>query len=122
MGEYYYGEREFGEVARVTKMLLFAELPWEEFFDGVHPDYSSGSGIQNDCTLQYKSDEGGEYIGFNHKQGNNIYAHVVFVDGHTEKIRAPRNGLNVAALKKLTEFLCEGKDYTYNGSSYSEAR
>ena len=47
---------------------------------------------------------------------------MVFVDGHTEKIRAPKAGLNVAALKKLTEFLCEGKDYTYNGSSYSEAK
>lgn len=117
--EFYYGEREFGTLARIDKMLLFAELPWEDFFDGVQPDYSSGSGIKNDCTLQYTE---GEYIGFNHKQGNNIYAHVVFADGHTDKIRAPKNGLKVDALKKLTEYLCEGKDYTYNGSSYSEAK
>ena len=117
--EFYCGEREFGTLARIDKMLLFAELPWEDFFDGVQPDYSSASGIKNDCTLQYSE---GEYIGFNHKQGNNIYAHVVFADGHTDKIRAPKNGLRVDALKKLTDYLCEGKDYTYNGSSYSEAK
>lgn len=115
----YWG-RSFNGLRRIDRTLLFAELQWESgYVDGVTPNTSKGSGTVNDCVLQYGKDE---RIGFNHKEGQDTVAHVVFADGHTEKIRYPKKGLSASNLKELTEFLCEGTDYYFNGSKFEESK
>lgn len=104
----YPGRRRDSFPAHST--LLFAELQWEENI-GKKPVFSESSGFQNDCTLQYRSDDGGEVIGFNHKSGNDIIAHVVFADGHVSTIKYPRAGMSETDLEELTELICTGKDY-----------
>lgn len=101
--------------------LLFAELQWETYSEiEVNPDFSSGSGFKNDCTLQYQDTYGGEVIGFNHKDGNNVVAHIVFADGHVDKIICPREGFSKNALEDLTTFLCTGKPYEIREGSVRE--
>ena len=108
-------------VPRADKILLFAEMQWEDY-TGETPNFSQGAGTENDCTLQYRAGDGGESIGFNHKHKNDIEAHVVFADGHTDKIRWPRSGMSKNELRDLTEWLCEGKDVTFNGKRYEELK
>ena len=101
--------------------LLFAELQWESYPEiEVKPDFSNGSGFKNDCTLQYEDDFGSEIIGFNHKDGNNVVAHIVFADGHIDKIVCPREGFSKNALEDLTKFLCTGTPYEVIGGSVKE--
>ena len=112
---------EYGKLSRADRRLLFAELP----FTGVDVPIkdNSASGTECDCTLQYKSNEGGETIGFNHKSGKRErFAHVCFADGHTEKLRWPRGGMGQSEIRKLTEWLCEAKDVSFNGSRYEELK
>lgn len=101
---------------RGDKLLLFAELQWTDYV-GSSPDTSSSSGIANDCVLQYKDCAKGigeaESIGFNHKSGRDTVAHVVFLDGHTDKIVWNAN----EDVKELTKWLCTGTDIQYNPSS-----
>ncbi len=100
------------------RCLLFAEIP----FMGVErdADTSDGSGIQNDCTLQYKENE---VIGFNHSSNKRQkFALVVFADAHTERISWPKDGLPDQNLKDLTKWLCEGYDISFNGSKYEELK
>lgn len=91
------------------RTLLFAELQWEDYTNE-KPDKSTGT--KSDCTLQYK---GGarESIGFNHKNGRRILAHVVFGDGRVEEIEWS----DAQDMKQLTEWLCQGKDVMRNASS-----
>ena len=117
---WYWGVR-VDTVPRADKILLFAEMQWEDY-TGETPNFSQGAGTENDCTLQYRAGDGGESIGFNHKHKNDIEAHVVFADGHTDKIRWPRSGMSKNELRDLTEWLCEGKDVTFNGKRYEELR
>lgn len=104
----YPGRRSSKVYAHST--LLFAELQWEDGI-GDKPNFSTSSGFENDCTLQYSENDGAEIIGFNHKVGNDIVAHVVFADGHVDAIRYPRGGMSDNDLKELTKLLCTGKDY-----------
>jgi len=118
------------------RMLLFAELPIlgdatpiDE--GGRTPSYNTGDGqTSTDCVLQYKASYNGktynsdwsgraETIAYNHKSGKKFCAHVVFADGHTEKLlKATGSGLSD---EQLTALLCEGKDVTFNGRQYSMA-
>lgn len=99
--------------------LLFAELQWEDGI-GETPSFSASSGFENDCTLQYKAEHGAEIIGFNHKVGNDIVAHVVFADCHVDTIRYPREGMSQNELKELTKLLCTGKDYEIRDGKVSD--
>ena len=122
--------------ARLDRRLLFAELPVggkaissQEKDDQANDDYSTGGGdTATDCVLQYKATVNGtaynsewkgqaESIAFNHKSGKRKCAHVVFADGHTEKLLAPRStsGLND---EQLTAVLCAGEDISFDGKSY----
>lgn len=107
------------ESKKAHKTLLFAELQWEDYTDN-KPDFSAGAGFKNDCTLQYNGSEGAEIIGFNHKEGKDIVAHIVFADGHTDKIIYPKGGLNTSELEKLTEFLCTAVDHEIRDGSVKE--
>ncbi|MBR6734543.1 MAG: prepilin-type N-terminal cleavage/methylation domain-containing protein [Kiritimatiellae bacterium] len=110
---------------RADRVLMFAELQFLDN-DKVEVSTDSGSGIRNDCTLQYNHNE---VIGFNHPNGKRgLFAHVVFADGHAEKLMIPASpsgaGWAVAPsrgdLEDLTEWLCQGKDVSLNGSRYEK--
>ncbi|MCR5413890.1 MAG: prepilin-type N-terminal cleavage/methylation domain-containing protein [Kiritimatiellae bacterium] len=104
------------DVKRADKILMFAELPFNTLTDKT-PNVGTGSGIENDCVLQYKDCAKGigeaESIGFNHKRGNDVVAHVIFTDGHTDEI-VWRQGQDV---EELTRLLCIGRDVQFNASS-----
>ena len=118
---------EYGKLGNADRFLMFAELQFLHN-DKVSVNIGQGSGIENDCTLQYEKNE---VIGFNHPSGKRgLCAHVAFADGHVEKLLIPAsigsNGWTVdmatGDLKKLTELLCEGKDVSFNGTRYEELK
>ena len=115
-GEYYYGIH-FGDLKRADRTLLFAEIPWAKTPSDPDPKYSTSSGTAFDCTLHYKERDK-ERIGFNHKDGKRWVAHVVFADGHTEKLYQPIDGLAPEKVWELTKWLCTGQDVTFNGQRY----
>ena len=107
-------------VTRADRRLLFAEIPFASY-TGDTPNTDSGSGTACDCVLQYKgTGPNPESIGFNHKSGRDITAHVVFADGHAEKLLYKEK----QDVQELTRWLCEAKDVAYNASSgrYEELR
>jgi len=115
-----YDGIEYNSLARPDKILLFSELQWEsgEGYPEGTPSYTQASGTECDCTLQYDERDGGEVIGFNHKRNGLVEAHVIFADGHTDKLRWPRDGISKNDLGDLTKWLCEGRDVMFNGKKY----
>ncbi len=105
--------------SRASQRLLFAELHWEEYA-GRKPNFNTSAGLENDCTLQYSPQDGAEVIGFNHKAGKEIVAHIVFADAHVDTITLPRRGFSDNELKELTELLCIGSDYTIKNGNVEE--
>ena len=96
--------------------LLLCEVPFEDKAPGTWKQAVSTSGNEeNDAVLQYE--DGTEHIGFNHKSSKRYFAHVAFVDGHVEKLRAPSEGFT-----NLTKLMCEGKPVGLNGKSYDELK
>lgn len=120
MGEEAIPNDDFINVSKSSikahSTLLFAELQWEDYIEE-KPDFSSGSGFKNDSTLQYSSKDGSEIIGFNHKAGKDIVAHVAFADGHVDVIYYPKKGMSKNQLEELTQFLCRGIDYEIRDGS-----
>jgi type II secretory pathway pseudopilin PulG len=102
-----YNGRDFESVTKADKRLLFAELYWTEIPGCSKPNFSLSSGTENDCTLDY----GEEFMGFNHVNGSDKVAHVVFADTHVEVIRLPDSNVNDSELRKITRLLCEGRDW-----------
>lgn len=125
-GNVEYGDNN-GVGTGADRTLLFAELQWEDWIPGVTPDFSAGSGYDNDGILQYRgcsNTHDNEIIGFNHKSGRDLVGHVVFVDGHADKIVLPTKpgkknvpALSKSELQELTMWLCEGESVRYNGGS-----
>ncbi len=116
--EGYWGV-EYGNASRADRRLLFAEIPFTDWIAEPSKDSDSSPGLKNDCTLQYEARYGREYIGFNHSSGKKMrFAHVVFADGHVEKITYPKKGMNLNQAQQLTEWLCTGKDISFDGSVY----
>ena len=119
MSEGYWGI-EYHRLRNADKRLLFAEIPFTDTIADP-PSMTATSGLDVDCTLQYRDADGGEYVGFNHKVGKkDRCAHVVFADAHVEKILMPKQGMDRSGAKDLTKLLCEGKDYILEGSRYKE--
>jgi len=113
----YTGKR-FGDLKQADKRLLFAEIPYMGV-EGKVVD-SEAPGIECDCVLQYEEDE---VIGFNHASGKKAkFAHVVFADGHAEKLTWPKSGMNQSQVKELTKWLCEGTDVSFDGQNYREVK
>jgi len=116
------------------RRLLFAELPFgieatsdaNNGLDG-SAAFSEASTTLLDPILQYKATYNSkaynsewkgkaEIIGFNHKMKRGYCAHVVFADGHTEKLIYPTgSGLSFV---QLTALLCSAVDVGFNGKSY----
>lgn len=118
--QHYYGTR-FGDLKRADRTLLFAEIPWAANLTDPDPQYSTSSGTDFDCTLHY-TDKHKELIGFDHKDGRRWVAHVVFADGHAEKLYQPEGGLDAQKVQELTDWLCRGKDVSFNGERYEELK
>lgn len=110
--------REYGHIAKADRKLLFAELQWKDGYAGT-PTISSAAGTTCDCTLQYTKNE---VIGFNHRAGREKVAHIVFADGHVDKLRLPKGGMSDSELRELTKWLCNGVDFSFNGQRYEEIR
>ena len=124
----------YNTLARADRRLLFAEIPFMGYSTW-QPEGTGGS-EQTDAILQYAASDlakgeqpteaGNETIGANHVQGKNLIAHVVFADGHVEKLRIPYAGTikspkaDDAALLQLTSWLCAGKDVSYDGKQYKK--
>lgn len=121
---------------RLDRKLLFAELPFgiSGADDGSYSidestAYStSDNSVPTDGVLQYKASVNGkdynsrwggqaEAIAFNHKSGKKYCAHVVFADGHAEKLVLP-GGTGLSAVQ-LTALLCGGVDVAFDGTAYS---
>ena len=113
--------QEYGSLARADRILLFSEVPFMGYSDW-QPD-GEGAGTDTDAVLKYNSSE---TIGANHTNGKLLLAHVVFADGHAEKLRIPYSGsikkpkAEADQLKNLTQWLCEGKDLSFDGSQYQK--
>lgn len=111
----------FADLKRADRRLLFAEMKWEAW-QGEPPDFSPSPGIEHDSVLQYRSEDGGETIAWNHKSGRDKVAHVVFADGHVEKLTLPKKGLSNSEARDLTTWLCQGKDVSFDGTTYREMK
>ena len=107
-------------LAGSDRRLLFAEIQYADIPNGpTVPSRNASSGTQFDPTLQYDKDHK-ECIGINHGSGKLHFGHIVFADGHTERIVYPEKGLSQHELWELTTWLCDGKDITFNGKRYEE--
>ena len=124
-----------GAIARADRLLMFADMDTKAQEENSSSDTKGAMcPPEYDCTLNYKATLNGvsygnswkhaaETLGFIHKgQKNRMYAHVVFADGHTEKIVAPggKTGTAGSGLDKyeLTAALCEGLDVSCQGNLY----
>lgn len=108
--------RKYGTLKNADRILLFAEI-----------DGSGSSEEERDCVLNYRATiDGKEYgaawdgqperLGAHHKgPKGKRYAHVVFADGHTEKIKIAGSDQD---LETLTAALCEGLDVSYGENGY----
>ena len=111
---------EYQDLPRSDRYLLFSEVP----FMGYSSWNPSGTGASTDTDAVLDYGGGRETIGANHVSGKNLYAHVCFADGHTEKLKIPYTGTpdhpkaDETQLKNLTQWLCKGLDVSYNGSRY----
>jgi len=115
----------YGHLSRPDRVLMFAELQFLAN-DKVEVNTDAGSGIRNDCTLQYNHNE---VIGFNHPNGKRgLSANIVFADGHIEKLAVPASpasdkwavAIGRSELEDLTEWLCKGEDVFFNGAKYEK--
>lgn len=110
---------EHTHLSRADRRVMFAELNWTEGATSETPQFSTGSESKLDCTLAHSDNE---CIGFNHKDGKDYLAHVIFADGHIEKLRMPKRGISQNELHNLTEWLCEGKDVSFDGKKYEQLK
>jgi len=130
----HFARIDYGHLAKGDKVLLFAEVPFTSDATGWKPT-GSGAGTDGDGVLQFdtgvetktgslgvntESTGKSECIGFNHKSGKMTYANVVFADGHVEKLRLPKGGMNDSQLKMLTSWLCTGTDVAFDGKQYQK--
>ena len=127
------GNRVHFQSGRLDRKLLFAELPINGSGSridegGKDATYPTGDGDTScDCVLQYKANYNGksynndwgkksELIAFNHRAAKQWCAHVVFADGHTEKLLKSKGG--GLTDEQLTALLCAGVDVSFDGSKY----
>lgn len=122
-----FSEKAYGvwysNLGRSDKRLLFAELKFVSDSSKMAELDETDNGA--DSIFQYRglSDLGGsaDKLAFNHFSGNKRCAHVVFADGHVERLMQPQsdeNGSNNT--EELAEWLCKGLDVTFDGSKYDK--
>lgn len=118
-----YASWPYDALGNKSKTLMFAELPFlrNEIVSDVQ--FNAGGEKENDPVLHYPGCNGGgdEMIAFNHKTGKReVYAHVCYADGHTDKLVLPRNA-SEGNIKDLTKWLCDpgqNFDVVLEGNQY----
>lgn len=120
------GGAKFGKKIKIgenernaDRVLLFGEIPFRNGSPGEWFPSGSVGNEETDAAIQYDK----ENIGANHKSAKFWIAHVVFADGHVEKLRASGvkgKPISGAELRQLTKWLCEGVDISFNGSTYEK--
>ena len=108
------------------RVLLLSEIPFKPWHSWL-PD-GTGTSADDDAALQYPNgpSKKSETIGANHVSGRDLFAHVAFADGHTEKLRIPYTGniknptIDESQLKDLTEWLCTGFDVSFSKGKYQK--
>ena len=110
------------------RTLMLAEIGFVKWSGSSWDEVDDKSGEEADMVLNYKATvdgyERGKYwkgaaeeIGFNHKtSGGRRCAHVVFADGHAEKLMDGVKG--ELDYLQLTAALCEGCQFTFKGDGY----
>lgn len=105
---------EYGRLARADRRLLFAELPFADELDETLE--------ASDPILQYKglTGYGGtpDRLHFNHIMGKKRCAHVAYADGHVDRLIMPAGGISNGESTELLQWLCEGKDISFDGAEY----
>lgn len=123
--------QQFDKLRRLDRKLLLAELPFLDLKQGgaavQTPVFETKGKKENDPILHYANCAGGgdEIIGFNHRMNKReVFAHVCYADGHTEKLRLPKSP-STSNLRDLTKWLCKttddrGKqiDVAFDGRAY----
>ena len=99
----------FSGLKLADRRILFAELPFDKIDEAPYAD----------TAIQYKSLKAGQDQGitFNHSSGKRKCAHVVYADGHVDKLLAPRGELDDT---ELMDWLCRGLDISFSGSTYEK--
>ena len=106
-------------IKKSDRVLLFGEIPFRNGSPGEWFPSGNAGNTETDAVIQYEN----ENIGCNHKSSKFWVAHVVFADGHTEKLRVTSGkgeNMSGADLRQLTEWLCQGKDVSFNGKNYEK--
>lgn len=125
---------EYGKFGAADRTLLFGEVP----FQGPGDWFPSGdASMDTDGILQYKGcnkapatagksrRDGNEHIGANHKSGKYWMAHLVYADGHVEKLRMSTSSghqIDGSNMREVTTWLCTGKAFSLSGDKYEEVR
>ena len=124
------------DFSKAEKVLLFSEVPfmgynaWQPEGEGATSDtdpilnYGKTSDLDGRASTYAGNAASAEEIGVNHVSGRNAYAHVVFADGHTEKLRVPMVGKkpDTSGFAELTTWLCAGFDVSFDGKGYSRVK
>lgn len=108
-----------GKDRNADRVLLFGEIPFLKGSPGEWFPSGNEGNETTDAVIQFEN----ENIGANHKSAKHWVAHVVFADGHTEKLRVSGQGgkaMSGAELRQLTEWLCLGEDISFSGNSYEK--
>ncbi len=113
----------YSNLGRTDKRLLFAELKFVSDSSKAAELDETENGA--DAIFQYRglSDFSGaaDKIAFNHFIGNQRCAHVVFADGHIERLTQPKSDENGGNnTEELAEWLCKGIDVTFDGAKYEK--
>lgn len=116
---YFMNPKYTDHIEKADRTLLLGEIPFLPGSPGEWFPSGSQGNEETDAVIQYKN----ENIGANHKSAKHWVAHVVFADGHVEKLRVSGSGGKVMSgsdLRELTEWLCLGEDISFNGQKYEK--
>lgn len=116
---YFMNPKYTANMKKADRTLLLGEIPFLKGSPGEWFPSGSQGNKETDAVIQYEN----ENIGANHKSTKHWVAHVVFADGHVEKLRVSGTGGKVMSgsdLRELTEWLCLGEDVSFNGQKYEK--
>ena len=116
-----YAGINYSKLTLADRRLLFTEVPFTDQTTATKDVVAlMPDAPYTDTAIQYNdlANYGGtkEDLFFNHHSGKRRCANVAFADGHVEKLMQPKSG----DMQELMEWLCKGKDLSFNGDSYDK--
>jgi len=108
------------------RRLLFAELPAYSMSGSSIEEHIEATGTKADGVLamairNLDDRPTEEFIGFNHRVGKRMAAHVAYADGHVDVVASPQSPSDTK-LKNLTFLLCNGLDIPAKESEWASER